>query len=112
MGIIADEVGGEAIEGAEQEHHVVGIHRVMTKMEEDDLNELAMARHKADERGDFRTRDAAGEQLLGVLAQGIEAVEEGELSPLPTIKDFRRGARRVRTEVRRQNDVGVEDTAE
>lgn len=46
------------------------------------------------------------------LGEGVEAVEENELAPLPAVEDFRRRARRVAAQMGREEDIGVQHGTE
>ena len=110
--IVADEMGGAAIDGTEQEHHILRVHGVVAKVKEDDRHDFAMPGDQADEGLDFGGGNTVGEQLFGILGEGIETVEEAELALLPAVEDFHRRARGVRAEVRRQHHIGVEHRTE
>ena len=108
MTVVADQMRGAAIDGAEQEHHILRIHGVVAEVKEDDRHDLAMKGQQADERLDFRRRDAVTEELLRILGEGVEAVEKEKLLPLPAIEDFRRGACRLTAQAGCQQDVCVQ----
>ena len=112
MTVVAHEMGGAAIDGAEEEHHVVCVHWVVAEVEEDDRHDLAMPGQQPDESLHIGRRDAVGKQLLGILGEGVEAVEKEELAPLPAVEDFHRRAPRMAGQVCRQQDVGVRHRAE
>jgi hypothetical protein len=95
MLIVADKVAGAPVDRAEEEHHVVGIHRVMSEMEECDRDDLGVPDEKANEGLDVCRCNASCEQFLRIFGEGIEAVEDDELTPLPAIEDFGCGTGRM-----------------
>jgi hypothetical protein len=110
MWVVADQMRGVAIDGTEQEHHVLRVHGVVAEVEEDNRHDLAMTGQQPDERLHFRRRDPARQEFLRILGERVEAVEKEELSLLPAVEDFRVGVRRVTAQAGRQQDL-VSSTA-
>ncbi len=71
MWVVADQMRGAAIDGAEQEHHIVRVQGVVAEVEEDDRHDLAMTGQQPNEGFHFGGRDAAREEFLCILGERV-----------------------------------------
>lgn len=108
MIVVTDKVRGAAIDGAEQKHHIISIHRVMAEVEEDDGHGLTMAGKQSDKGLDIGGGKAVLEEFFSVLGESVETVEEGEFAPLQAFQNFDIGAGWVAAALCGEQHVGIQ----
>jgi len=112
MIVVAHEMRGAAIDGAEQEHDIADIDRVVAEVEEDNRDGLSMPGEQANEFLGLVRRDAVLQQLLRILGQGVGTVEKAKLTSVSPAEDFRVGAGRLLGAVGGQDHIRVQHGAE
>ena len=109
VAIIADEMGGRAIDGAEEKDCVVGIHRIVPEVEKTDFNKIRQKEESGDERFDFDRSISLFQQFFGILGCNVYGDEPAEFTICPAIDDFLVRTERIGRVIGREDDIGIQN---